>query len=180
MQKKKKKKEFLRIVHYFYFVFFCFKRPFSSYLNVVLLSFPIVLFLTNISASLESLYLYSVVEFEEVSDSSFDIKILATAAPSCYAALIAKDFEFDVCLATDFPENGFSPDFENLREQKKKNLLKYLESKAITSVDVFITDHIDDASITQLATKNIIINPDIKFSNWLKENLVNFEVRKIT
>ncbi|SHH34695.1 haloacid dehalogenase-like hydrolase [Winogradskyella jejuensis] len=119
-------------------------------------------------------------EFEEVSDASFDIKILATAAPSCYAELIAKHSGFDVCLATDFPENGFSPDFENLREQKKNNLLKYLESKAVTSVDVFITDHIDDASITQLATKNIIINPDVKFSNWLKENLVNFETRKIT
>ena len=68
------------------------------------------------------------VDIKELSNPSFDIKILATAAPSCYAELIAKHLRFDVCLATDFSENGFSPDFENLQEQKKKNLLKVLSS----------------------------------------------------
>ena len=117
-------------------------------------------------------------EIEEIADSSFDVKILATAAPSCYAKYIAKTEGFDECLATDFPEDGFSTDFENLRERKKENLLDYFKKNNLKSVDVFITDHIDDLPIIKIAKKNIIINPNQKFSNWLKENLINFEVRK--
>jgi phosphoserine phosphatase len=117
-------------------------------------------------------------ELKEISDASFDIKILATAAPSCYAIHIAKAEGFDVCIATDIPENGFTPDFENLRDRKKENLLNYFKKNNLKSVDVFITDHIDDVPIIKIAKKNIIINPNTKFSNWLKENLINFEVRK--
>ncbi|ARV09029.1 hypothetical protein BTO05_05030 [Winogradskyella sp. PC-19] len=117
-------------------------------------------------------------ELKEISDTSFDIKILATAAPSCYATHIAKTEGFDVCLATDIPENGFTSDFENLRDRKKENLLDYFKKNNLKSVDVFITDHIDDVPIIKIAKKNIIINPNTKFSNWLKENLINFEVRK--
>ena len=117
-------------------------------------------------------------ELKEISDTSFDIKILATAAPSCYATHIAKAEGFDACLATDIPENGFTPDFENLRDRKKENLLDYFKKNNLKSVDVFITDHIDDVPIIKIAKKNIIINPNTKFSNWLKENLINFEVRK--
>jgi hypothetical protein len=36
----------------------------------------------------------------------------------------------------------------------------------------------DDAPIIKIATKSVIINPNTKFSNWLKENLINFEARK--
>ena len=118
-------------------------------------------------------------ELEEISDSSFDIKILATAAPSCYAEYIAKAEGFDVCLATNFPKNGFSSDFENLRERKKENLLHYFKKNNLKSVDVFITDHMDDAPIIKIATKTVIINPNTKFYNWLKENLINFEAQKI-
>ncbi|WP_299114891.1 HAD family hydrolase [uncultured Winogradskyella sp.] len=117
-------------------------------------------------------------KIEEVADSSFDVKILATAAPSCYANWIAKAEGFDVCLATDFPEYGFTTDYENLSERKKENLLGYFEKNNFESVDVFITDHMDDAPIIKIAKKNIIINPNHKLSNWLKENLINFEVRK--
>ncbi|GGI58133.1 haloacid dehalogenase-like hydrolase [Winogradskyella haliclonae] len=117
-------------------------------------------------------------KIEEVTDASFDVKILASAAPSCYANLIAKTEGFDTCLATDFPEYGFSSDFENLSERKKENLLSYFEKNNLKSVDVFITDHVDDAPIIKIAKKTVIINPNTKFSNWLKENLINFEVRK--
>lgn len=119
-------------------------------------------------------------EIEEVSNNTFDIKILATAAPCYYAELIAKKNGFDTCLATQLPQNGYSSDFENLREQKKNSLIEYLKSCSLESIDVFITDHIDDASIIKMAKKNIIINPDVKFSNWLNENLVNFETRRMT
>ena len=82
-------------------------------------------------------------------------------------------------IATNIPKSGFSPDFENLREQKKKNLINYFKKSNLKSVDVFITDHMDDAPIIKIATKSVIINPNTKFSNWLKENLINFEARKI-
>lgn len=114
----------------------------------------------------------------EVSDSSFDIKILATAAPSCYAKIISKSHGFDHCLATDFPKNGFHPKFENLGDEKKKNLQNYIESHGIKTIDVFITDHIDDAPIVKLATKSVIISPNPEFLSWLNKNLINFEVRK--
>ncbi|MDA8874625.1 HAD family hydrolase [uncultured Winogradskyella sp.] len=117
-------------------------------------------------------------ELEEISDTSFDIKILATAAPSCYATHIAKTQGFDVCLATNIPKSGFSPGFENIREQKKENLINYFKKRNLKSVDVFITDHMDDAPIIKIATKSVIINPNTKFYNWLKENLINFEARK--
>ena len=40
-------------------------------------------------------------------NGGFDIKILATAAPSCYSDLIAINEGFDLCLGTDFT-NSFS------------------------------------------------------------------------
>ncbi|RNC86779.1 MAG: hypothetical protein ED556_04985 [Winogradskyella sp.] len=115
---------------------------------------------------------------EEVSDSSFNVKILATAAPNCYANEIAKVEGFDVCFATGYPESGYYEEFENLGEQKKNVVFKYLETNNFSDLDVFITDHIDDAPLMEMATKNILINPDTNVLRWLKKNLINFEVRK--
>lgn len=118
-------------------------------------------------------------EIKEILNSEFDIKILATAAPLFYAQAIANQNNFDVCLATDFPENGFISNFENLGKEKKIRLLKYLKTNGLKIVDTFVTDHEDDIPIVKMAKHNIIINPNDEFSAWLKENLVNFEIRKI-
>jgi phosphoserine phosphatase len=41
-------------------------------------------------------------ELNILNDETFHIKILATAAPTCYANIIAKKEHFDICLGTDF------------------------------------------------------------------------------
>lgn len=118
-------------------------------------------------------------DIKEVSNSGFDIKVLATAAPYSYAQVIAKQYNFDACLATNFPKNGFVSNFENLGKQKKIRLSEYLKANALQSVDTFITDHEDDIPIVKMAQKNIIISPNKKFYNWLNENLINFEIREM-
>ena len=55
-----------------------------------------------------------------LNDSSFDIKILATAAPTCYATIIAKNEALDECLGTNFPDSIFDNDYDNIKEVKKK------------------------------------------------------------
>ncbi len=116
-------------------------------------------------------------EIEELMDTEFDIKILATAAPRFYAESIAEAEGFDVCLATKLPKDGYNKQFENLGEQKKHTLLEYLSANNLKSINVFITDHIDDAPVARIAKHNIIYNPSKAFMEWLEKNDVNFEVR---
>ncbi len=113
-----------------------------------------------------------------INDKDFDIKILATAAPSCYANIIAKNEGFNLCLGTEFSDRSFSDKFENIREVKKKNVMHYLSKKGIHEIDVFITDHIDDLPLIKLTKKNIIINPSELMKKELKQNLISFEVLK--
>ena len=49
----------------------------------------------------------------KVDKSEFDLTILATAAPSCYANIIAKNENFDLCIATNFTDSNFNDEFEN-------------------------------------------------------------------
>ncbi|GAA3614238.1 hypothetical protein Q4Q39_02915 [Flavivirga amylovorans] len=110
-----------------------------------------------------------------LQDTIFHVKILATAAPSCYANIIAKN-EGLVCLGTDFPYTKFAQNFENSKINKKENVLKYLENQNIYEIDTFVTDHIDDLPIIKIATNNIIINPHKELLNILKQNSISFEV----
>lgn len=109
--------------------------------------------------------------------NDFDLRILATAAPKCYAEIIAKNEMFDVCLATDFPVISFDKTFENIKEVKKDNVMKYLSNKGINVIDVFITDHIDDLPLMRQSKKNILVAPNSKTINKLKLNHVPFEVK---
>lgn len=109
-------------------------------------------------------------------DNDYDIKILATAAPTCYAEIIAKNENFDICLGTDFPCQAYDTQFENSKYTKRNRVFDYLESKGLTKVDTFITDHIDDLSIIKEATRNIIVSPSKEFIEVLKQNSISFEV----
>jgi phosphoserine phosphatase len=113
-----------------------------------------------------------------LSDDSYDIKILATAAPSCYSNLIAKNEGFDLCLGTDFPSSKFDKDFENVKEVKRNNVFSYLKDLAIDEVDTFITDHIDDLPLLMLAKKNIVVDPNENMLAQLKQNSISFDVIK--
>ena len=112
-----------------------------------------------------------------ILDTCFDIKILATAAPMCYANVVAENELFDVCFATQLPKI-FTEDFENLREIKKENVMTYLLSKGINEIDVFITDHIDDLPLMKHSRQNIIVAPSSKLLEQLHQNKISFEVLK--
>lgn len=114
----------------------------------------------------------------EVYGKDFDIKILATAAPSCYAKIIAKNEKFDLCIGTDFSDSSFNTTFENVKDIKKANVLHYLKTQNINEIDTFITDHIDDLSLIKIAKKNIIVEPDEDLVATLKHNSISFEVIK--
>ena len=116
------------------------------------------------------------VEFEPVTDKVFSTKILATAAPTCYAEIIAKNEGFNVCLGTDFTESNYNSNFENSKQNKKVKLENYLKLNNLESVNLFITDHIDDAFCIKFAEQNWIVNPDYSFLSWLDENKIVFEV----
>lgn len=111
-----------------------------------------------------------------LKDKSFTTKILATAAPSCYANIIANQNQFDVCLGTEFPISKFDVNFENIKEVKKKNVMAYLGTIGIDKINIFITDHLDDLPLMKISEKNIIFNPTDNMSAVLEENLILFEV----
>ena len=50
-------------------------------------------------------------QLQILEDDTFGIKILATAAPDCYAKIIALNERFDVCLATNTPVANYQHDF---------------------------------------------------------------------
>lgn len=114
-------------------------------------------------------------ELKILKDSSFDIKILATAAPLCYASIIAKNNGFPICLATDFPDSNFNSSFENSKAAKKENVINYLASINVNHLDVFITDHLDDLPLMRVAKRNIIVNLNQGLVKQLKQNSISFE-----
>lgn len=111
-----------------------------------------------------------------VYNSDFNLKILATAAPSCYADIIAKNEGFNVCFGTNFPSTKFNSAFENSKNNKKENVLKYLKNRNINKIDTLVTDHIDDLPLMKLASNIIIVRPNKDLLNKLKLNSISFEV----
>lgn len=75
--------------------------------------------------------------------SQSHLTVLATAAPSLYAELIASHYHFDHCLATPPATIPYSQWRENKRQEKLHNVQKTLTS-ANAEISVVITDHSDD------------------------------------
>lgn len=115
----------------------------------------------------------------EVSNSNYDTKILATAAPLCYAEIISRENNFHFCSATDFPKADFHNFSENIRETKKINVMHILKRNNCTEIDTFITDHIDDLPLMKISNKNIIINSNKELESQLISNSIEFETLRI-
>ena len=113
----------------------------------------------------------------ELNNPEFDIKVLSTAAPSCYANIIAKNEQFNACLATGFPEKVYHSNYENKGEVKKTNVLKYLQTIEDSSIDTFITDHLDDLPLMKLARHVIVYAPNKFIEAELKQSAVTFKSR---
>ncbi len=115
-------------------------------------------------------------DISKLYNEEYNLKILATAAPACYSKIIAKDHKFDACIATENPYSRHLLRFENSKENKKKNVVSYLKTKGLGTIDLFITDHIDDLSLIKISKKNIIINPDKHFEKTLQSLDIQYEV----
>ena len=115
--------------------------------------------------------------FPEFTDVTYDLKILATAAPDIYARSIASMNNFEFCLATSFEGDGYKSFRENKGLNKKESLQFLLKTYNRPSVDVFMTDHEDDIPVINLANHVVVVNPSKFLGSWLKQNFSNFEVR---
>lgn len=109
----------------------------------------------------------------------YDLKILATAAPDCYAKIIAANNGFNACIATKFSTAGFNSDFENIREYKKNNVINYLNRNGFQNIDMLITDHIDDLSLLKIASKSILINPSKTFEKIVRTHNIQYEIMRL-
>lgn len=111
-----------------------------------------------------------------IGEDRYDLKILATAAPSCYANIIAKNEGFDVCLGTDFPVLNFDSEFENIKDIKKQTVMNYLKNVGDYDFDTLITDHLDDIPLMKLANKNILICPSNSTVREVENQLISFKI----
>ena len=108
--------------------------------------------------------------------SKFDIKILATAAPNCYAEIIAEEENFDLCMATNFTNSTFNPEFENSKVIKKNSIVRYIKRFDIDKVDLLVTDHIDDLPIMKISKNIKIVKPSKKLIEDLKRHHITYDV----
>jgi phosphoserine phosphatase len=114
-----------------------------------------------------------------IGKEGFDITILATAAPSCYAEIIANNEGYDICLGTNFSTNSYNQNFENIKENKRDAVMQYLSEFNIEKIDVFVTDHIDDLPLMKQSINNIIVNPSKYLIQELERSKVSFTELKI-
>lgn len=113
----------------------------------------------------------------ELTEPEFNIKILATAAPSCYGNIIAKNEKFDICIGTEFPIKLYNADYENKGEVKKKNVLQYLLSIGNQHIDTLVTDHLDDLPLLNISINNIVYNPNQFMKEELNINAITYKLR---
>ncbi|OBQ55504.1 hypothetical protein VQ01_08595 [Tamlana sp. s12] len=109
-------------------------------------------------------------------NNSNSLKILATAAPLCYAKIIAEKEGFNYCIATEFTNVPFSGDFENVSLTKKRNVLDFLEAQGLKKIDVFITDHLDDLPLIKVSNQNVVVQPYKEFLEVLNQENISFRV----
>ncbi|WP_242157890.1 haloacid dehalogenase-like hydrolase [Aestuariivivens sediminis] len=112
-------------------------------------------------------------------DKTYDLRILATAAPASYSKEIAFKYKFDVCIATEMSDTEYSPAFENAKENKRENVVNFLNSRGLKTIDLLITDHSDDLALIKISKNNIIINPDEKFKKELQSLDIQYKVVNI-
>ena len=115
-------------------------------------------------------------QLQIIEDATFGIKILATAAPDCYAKIIALNEGFDVCLATNTPVGNYRNDFENVRNVKKQGVVHYLNSIEVNHLDTMVTDHYDDLPLMKISKQVVLVNPSKETKDILKRNQIFFNI----
>ena len=98
----------------------------------------------------------------------YDYRILATAAPELYVARLSEKYRFSDYSATIF-QGGFLSFSENKQGIKYGNVKKMLEKLQKDSIDLFMTDHIDDALLISEAKKSWLINADKSLKKYIEK-----------
>lgn len=104
------------------------------------------------------------------------ISILATAAPLFYAKKIKEKYHFDHVIAT--PPTTETPWKENIREEKRKNLMLLLKSHSLNNnVSILYTDHHDDLPLMQFSDYTYLVNASEKTMNIVNQKKIRFYTR---
>lgn len=90
---------------------------------------------------------------------NYQVSILATAAPELYAISLAKKYHFTHYSATVFNQK-YTFFTENKQLTKFNNVKQLLANIQNETIDLLITDHIDDKELISDAQKSWLINPD--------------------
>lgn len=105
------------------------------------------------------------------------ITILATAAPKIYAKKFSEIYGFNYEIST--PASHKSNWKENLKEEKKKNLLVLLQKENLgLEVAVLYTDHHDDLPLMEYAKMTYLVNPSKGTIKYVNDTKVNYQFLK--
>ncbi len=110
--------------------------------------------------------------------NKFEYRILATAAPSFYADILAKKYDFTHCVAT-----GYSQDYQgfvgNFGQEKLKRVQQYLQQYSLKQIDLLMTDHIDDAPLISMAQQIWLYNADNRLRDFVIQQNLTKQVKYI-
>ncbi len=110
--------------------------------------------------------------------NKFEYRILATAAPSFYADILAKKYDFTHCVATDYSQDdqGF---IENFSQEKLRRVQQCLQQYSLKQIDLLMTDHIDDAPLIGMAQQTWLFNADNRLRDFVTQQNLTKQVKYI-
>lgn len=99
---------------------------------------------------------------------------LSTAAPTNYAVIIQRRYDFNGLCATPMPSD-VNEWHENVREEKCRNTLKHILAEKLI-FEVLITDHHDDIALLKIRkSSNILVNPSLQTVQKMLVNNIQYE-----
>jgi len=113
----------------------------------------------------------------KVMQNEDDIYILATAAPILYAEIIKKHYPFTYVIATNETNSTDSSAWkENIRDEKKKNLMTLLQKHALNNqISVLYTDHHDDLPLMKCSNITYLVDPSDNTKEIVLDSNITFE-----
>lgn len=110
--------------------------------------------------------------------NDYDVRILATGAPSIYVELLAKKYGFTHWCATSY-NSSYTVFFENLRLSKYKTVQKILSNLKMNKIDLLVTDHIDDAELILYAKSVLLFRANKELVTFVENNKIGLKVNYI-
>jgi len=128
----------------------------------------------EIKIFVKSLDKYVHKEILKILNSKEYITILATAAPQIYAKTISRVYNFD--YETSTPPSTHKVWKENLKEEKKKNVLALLETEERSlEIERLYTDHHDDLPLMEYAKVTYLVDASESTVRRVKNAEIYFE-----